>query len=394
MKLNSVKIGNILRRAVRGTTLLGCLLTAMCLSSCESLHDDMSDCRSGIRLAFNYDYHMEPGANAFTSNVDCVTVYVFDKSGNYLTHFTETSDVLRNANYRMELPLEAGDYHLVVYGGTACEKATVKFSPNWGPSSRGHKDDILVTVPTDEKGESSALLHKIEQPSPGVYAPSGGLFYGTLNVTVTEQDYRKGNFRQVTVDLMKDTNSILVILQELNNPDKMDYKDYTFKIVDDNFTLNGYNDPVHADDSRAGEEVLKYYAPHNCENRITGYIENDGREGTQATEDANRLVRVACAEFSTSRLVCGNVDKARLIVNSTLEKDDDGNDKEIINIPLITYLAKTQGFGDSWIKDEQEFLDRQSRWELVFFLQRNVWLSTRVVVNSWIVRENNIDLSY
>lgn len=386
MKFNRVKIGRRSGRGAFGAALLGGLLAAVGLVSCESLHDDLSDCRSGISLAFNYDYHMEPGANAFPANVDCVTVYVFDPSGNYLTQFTETSDVLRNESYRMELPLDEGSYHLVVYGGTACDDATVEFTPDWTPTSvGGRKDDIRVTVPTDAEGVSRAQLHDIERRT-------GGLFYGTRNVRITEEDFRMGAFRVDTVHMMKDTNTIQVILQELNNPDQMDYHDYHFTITDDNFTLDGYNNPVYAAGRAAGSGD-RSYKPFACENRTMGYVDDEGRTGAQASEDATRPVQVACAEFSTSRLVTGHAATARLIVNSAVEKDDLGNDKQIIDIPLITYLAATRGFGDSWIKDDQEYLDRQSRWTLLFFLQRNVWVNTRVVVNSWVVRKNDIELT-
>lgn len=383
MKLNRA-ISNVLRGWGAMKLLIpGAMCLAMSLWSCESLYDDQSNCRSGINLAFVYDYHMEPGANAFPSNVDCVTVYVFDPEGNYLTQLTETSDVLRNENYRMELPLEEGNYHLVVYGGTTCEDATVKVTPEWSATSRsGHKNDILVTVPTDESGVSAKQLHDLD-------SRTGGLFYGTLDISITDKDFTMGEFRTETVYLMKDTNTIQVILQEIANPDQMDHNDYNFAITDDNFTLDGYNNPVYSS-SRAGES--KTYLPFARENRIMGYVDASGRTGTQVEEDESRPVQVACAEFSTSRLLTQHLASARLVITSTKEKDSNGDDKEIINIPVITYLAATRGFGESWIKSDQEYLDRQSRWNMMFFLQRNAWVSTRVAVNSWVVRINDIDL--
>ena len=385
MKFSSVKKSDILRKGALMLPSLGMLCLGSMLTSCESLHDDMSDCRSGIQLAFNYDYHMEPGANAFPANVDCVTVYVCDPQGNYLTQFTETSDVLRDENYRMELPLDKGSYHLVVYGGTTCDDATVDFTPQWTPTSTGgHKDHILVTVPTDENGESRKQLHDIE-------ARTGGLFYGTLDVTLTDRDFTAGAFREETVHLMKDTNTIQVFLQELANPDKMNHEDYEFTITDDNFTLDGYNNPVYASTKAPGESS-KSYKPYVSETRLMGYTDPSGRDGSQAYEDEARQVKVACAEFSTSRLLTQHMESARLKITSTRDKDDNGNPKEIINIPLITYLAMTRGYGESWIKSDQEYLDRQSRWHMMFFLQRNVWVKTSIVVNSWIVRLDPIKL--
>lgn len=379
MKFNSVKLSNILRKGALLLPSLGVLCLGSMLTSCESLHDDMSDCRSGIQLAFNFDYHMEPGANAFPSNVDCVTVYVCDTQGNYLTQFSETSDVLRDPNYRMELPLEKGSYHLLVYGGTTCDKAAVDFTSSWS-----HKDQVRATVPTDDKGESRNQLHDIE-------TRSGGLFYGTLNVTLTDRDFTAGAFREVRVDLMKDTNTIQVFLQELANPDQMDHRDYDFTIVDDNFTLDGYNNPVYEVANTPGS-TTKCYKPLATETRLAGYTEPSGREGSVAYVDNERPVRVAYAEFSTSRLFVRHMQSARLIITSNRDKDDLGNPKVIVDIPLITYLAMTRGYGESWIKDDQEYLDRQSRWHLMFFLQRNLWVKTTIVVNSWIVRLDPINL--
>lgn len=364
----------------------GALSLSMCLAGCESINDDLSNCRTGINLAFVYDYHMEPGANAFPSNVDCVTVYIFDPDGNYLTQITETTEVLRDENYRMPLELPDGQYHLVVYGGTACEDATVDFTPSWTTSTvSGHKNDILVTVPTDADGISSKQLHDLDKRT-------GGLFYGTLDITITEDDSTEGEFRTETVYMMKDTNTIQVMLQELSQPDQMNHEDYNFYIDDDNFTLDGYNNPVYST-SRGGKLTGKTYLPYGRDNIVMGTVDADGRTGTLATEDSSKPVQVATAEFSTSRLVTGHAATARLRITSTVEQDTDGNDKEIINIPLITYLTATRGFGESWIKDDQEYLDRQSRWHLMFFLQRNAWVSTRVVVNSWVVRVNDINLA-
>lgn len=386
MKKNLAISGRI-KIATKSLSFFGMLSMVLGLSSCESLYDDMKDCRSGIQLAFNYDYHMERGANAFPANVDCVSVYVFDTEGNYITQFDETAEVLREESYRMYLPLEKGDYHLVVYGGTTCEDATVDFSPAWPTRANGHKNDILVNLPTDEFGVSKKKLHDVEKRT-------GGLFYGTVNISITDADFRTTGFRTETVHLMKDTNNIQVMLQELSVPDQMNHEHYNFTIIDDNFTLDGYNNPVYSGTKGEYAPTGKSYKPYASETRLMGYTDSNGREGTQATEDTSKEVKVACAEFSTSRLLVQHMATARLIITSTTQTDDDGNEKEIINIPLITYLAMTKGYGESWIKDDQEYLDRQSRWNMMFFLQRNVWVSTRIVVNSWIVRVDPIDLSY
>lgn len=384
MRLNSVRFNTMLRRGAQRLSLLGVLGLAMSLGSCEPIFDEDPNCRLGVALNFVYEYHMEPGANAFPSNVDCVTVLVFDKSGNFVTKLTETSDVLRDEKYRMELPLDAGDYHLVVYGGLACEDAAFDFTPDFSAaSSRGaKKEDILVTLPLNGEGFSDKQLHDIDKRT-------GGLFYGTLDLTLTEQDYST-TFREETVYLMKDTNNIQVILQELNSPYIVDYEDYNFQIVDDNFVLDGYNKIVPI----ATPSFEPYYRPYNSENRIMGKVDYKDQVGSLLEENGDLPVQVACVEFSTSRLLVEHIESARLIVTSRTQKSATGADKEIINIPLIAYLSAVRGFGDSWIKDEQEFLDRQSRWSLIFFLQRGLWVNARVSVNWWTVRINDIQLGY
>ena len=41
----------------------------------------------------------------------------------------------------------------------------------------------------------------------------------------------------------------------------------------------------------------------------------------------------------------------------------------------------------------QEFLDRESDWSLIFFLdQDGNWLRTQIVINDWVVRLNDMEL--
>lgn len=393
MKFMNAGYDTLPRRRVSRLFLLGMLLSlAIGLGSCEPISDkDIADCRTGIALRFVFDYHMEPGANAFSSNVDCVNVYVFDTAGNYLTQYRETAPVLREENYRMPIPLDLGDYHLLVFGGIACDQAKFDFAPQWPDSRSGETlADVRVTLPLDEEGVSGIQLHKLAGETGPDSAPQGGLFYGTLDLHIGEEDYAT-DYREETVNLMKDTNNIQVILEELNSPYITDYKDFDFRIIDDNFVLNAENKVAKylaTDDFQPG------YIPYASENRIMGYVEYQDRDGALNTEDEKRPVQVACAEFSTSRLFLSNVETARLVITSTVDRDSAGNPRKIIDMPLITYLAAIRGFGDNWIKDDQEFLDRQSRWTLMFFLQRNVWVKARVAVNAWTVRINDIELDY
>ena len=377
MNLKSVKLSDMLREGAKRLSFLGVLFLAQVVSSCNSIFDEEGDCLHGIARRFVYDYHMEPGATAFAANVDCINVFVFDENGNYVTQFKETSDALRNDSYRMEIPLENGRYQLMVYGGTACEHSRFSLTPDWTSTPGAKKDDILVTLPRNAQGESNVQLHNIKERT-------GGLFYGTLEVELTEDDYAT-TYREETVCLMNDVNNIQIILQELDYPYQVDYADYDFQIIDDNFVLDCNNKAVES-----VTEEYKAYKPYATENRITGAAANLG-SGTRLEENEEQPVQVACAEFSTSRLLIEHLPTARLVVTSRTETDKNGNPATIMDIPLIEYLLLIRGFGDSWIMTDQEFLDRQSRWTMMLFLRHGMWLQTYISVNAWIVRVNHAE---
>lgn len=356
-------------------------LAGMSLVSCHAVFEDLEPCAQGVELKFVYDYHMEPGANAFPANVDCVNVMVFDTLGNYLTHFAESSLVLKDESYRMQLPLDPGSYHLVVYGGIGCEHPAFNINHDWDVPGAGikHKDDIVITLPVNGNNESNKQLHDIE-------ARTGGLFYGSLDLKV-ETNNSADTYQQATVYMMKDTNHIQVILQELASPSSVDYNDYEFKIIDDNFKLDGYNNVIHT----ATDGYKPLYKPFASENRIMGYTEYQSVNGSVNTEDETNPVQVACVEFSTSRLITEHFNSARLVVtkkNGTATRADDST---IIDIPLITYLSAIRGFGQNWIRSDQEYLDRESNWTLMFFLQNDKWVNSRISVNAWTVRINNAE---
>ena len=93
---------------------------------------------------------------------------------------------------------------------------------------------------------------------------------------------------------------------------------------------------------------------------------------------------LAFAEFSTSRLMQSH--DARLVISRRSDM------KTIVDIPLINYLLmlKSQEFATM---GSQEFLDRESRWNMVFFLDNTgSWIRTYIKINDWVVRINNAEL--
>ncbi|MCM1293758.1 MAG: FimB/Mfa2 family fimbrial subunit [Bacteroides sp.] len=315
------------------------------LPACDSaIYDGLDPCPQGARLRFVYDYNME-FANAFPSQVHCLTLLIYDGQGRLVDTRTETTSVLSDENYRMTIDLPEGKYHFVAYGGMACENATFKFVDN--PTQGSLLTDLSVRMDA-----------RCIDANPGVDLHP--LFYGDLDLTVEQEstDYVEG-----TVYMMKDTNNIRILLQNQDGT-PLDSKDFTFTITDNNTLFNYKNDVVPTADGNV-------YNP---------WASGDASPGTM--EDGGDAV-LAYAEFSTSRLTVGS--GAKLIIKSV--KDGD----VLLSIPLVNYLLllKSDHYASM---GSQEFLDRESRWNMIFFLIDGKWLDTHIVINDWIVRLNSVQV--
>ena len=321
---------------------LASLILAMGCISCSTIFTDQSDCPRGVSLRFVYDYNMEY-ANAFPSKVHCLSVYVFDENGRFVERYDETSDVLRDESYRMEMNLDEGTYTLLAYGGLACPEKSFDITPYTRASE--HIDDMRVNLKHDGFNSDKALH---------------GLFYGAEQITVSHVQ----DFVQDTVYMLKNTNNIRVVLQQANGK-SLSSDEFTFEITDDNSCMDKTNSVVPKGDVT--------YLPWSKGESVVGNA-----------ADGETPVSVAYAEFSTSRLTTGTSPK--LMIRSAETGDD------VINIPLNNYLLllKSNLYSEM---GAQEFLDRESEWSLIFFLDDGLrWINTRIVINDWVVRVNHAEM--
>ena len=320
------------------------LLMAAGAISCNTIYDDQSDCPRGISLRFVYDYNME-FANSFHKQAHCLNVYVFDKDGHYLDNWMETGDVLKDENWRMQKEIGEGKYTLLAYGGLCCEESSFKASQL---QSRANAQSEI-------SGVVVSLLHRDWISDQSLHP----LFYGIAELEVGKDDYV-----EKTIYLKKDTNNIRFALQQMNG-EAITADEFDVTIVDDNTVLDWQNEPMPAG--------LVTYKPWAKGETVIG-----------SGEDGETPVTAAYYELSTSRLTTST--SPRLIVYNK-EKGEN-----IINIPLNTYLLflKSELYAEM---PAQEFLDRESEWSLVFFLDsNNRWYNTRIIVNDWVVRINNSDM--
>ena len=320
------------------------LLMAAGAISCNTIYDDQSDCPRGVSLRFVYDYNMEY-VNSFHKKVHCVNVYVFDENGKYVDNWMETGDVLKDENWRMQKEIGEGKYTLLAYGGLCCEESSFKASQL---QSRANAQSEI-------SGVVVSLLHRDWISDQSLHP----LFYGIAELEVGKDDYV-----EKTIYLKKDTNNIRFALQQMNG-EAITADEFDVTIVDDNTVLDWQNEPMPAG--------LVTYKPWAKGETVIG-----------SGEDGETPVTAAYYELSTSRLTTST--SPRLIVYNK-EKGEN-----IINIPLNTYLLflKSELYAEM---PAQEFLDRESEWSLVFFLDsNNRWYNTRIIVNDWVVRINNSEM--
>ena len=336
-----------LTNALIGTALVAVSIPA--LSSCDVIYQDLDPCPRGVELRFVYDYNME-FANAFPSQVDCLTLLIYDADGHYVSTETVTDrNLLSDENWRMRLDLPEGQYTFIAYGGLACDDSSFSFAST--PVSGSLLSSLEVDLMPSKLGTD---LHP--------------LFYGKGEFTVDASalDYTKG-----TIEMMKDTNNLRILLQNTDGTPVND-KDFTFEIRKaENTSFSWDNELLPV------PEVT--YNPWT-----TGTVDTSGRAAKASDDEGVDLISLAYAEFSTSRLMTDS--NARLVIT----RND--NQQTVLSIPLVNYLLMLRSEKYAWMK-HQEFLDRESRWNVIFFLDANGgWYKAQIVINDWIIRINDTEL--
>ncbi|MDY4811197.1 MAG: FimB/Mfa2 family fimbrial subunit [Muribaculaceae bacterium] len=342
------------------------IASAGALSSCGSVFDDLPECPTGAGIRFVYDYNLE-SANAFPSQVDCLTLHLYDGNGNFIRTVNETSSVLADENWRMNLDLPAGNYHAVVYGGIACDKAS--FSHLAEPAPGSHYSDITMALVPEHIGKR---LHDH--------------FHGVADFTVTDDT---PELTDVTVHLKKTTNHFRILLQHIDGT-PVDGRDFDFRIDDDNSRLDHLNNPVSgfpvsythtARGAASTSDPDEIFPSSDAQAANSGAQAPLARVANSGSRAPISSVTVGYGEISTSRLHLNN--NPELVISLT-------GGGEVVRLPLKFYLLRTLGEGEPW--SDQEYLDRCSRWNMTFLLDHNnKWADTRIIINGWTVRINNID---
>lgn len=310
------------------------LLAVATISACSFIYDELEECPSGQVFSFVYDKTLS-GGNAFGVQVGYISLHVFDRNGRYITTIEDDSDALNDNNYKLYTELPAGIYNFIVWGRSTNTRNSFEVSDY----------------------DSFENMYKYLPTIDGI---SGNSLYSQWNGNMPLQEV-KNEGEEYRIALTKNTNNIRVVLQQIDGS-PVDDELFDFSITDTNRAVQGATNTPFGD--------VKYTPFETGQSTVGG------------DEEGGNRITVAFAEFNTYRLMAAN--KSRLNIT---RKDDNST---VLNIPLVDYLVMRSSIYASM--SDQDYLDRESNYTLILFLDRNnQWISTTIVINGWTVRINDIN---
>ena len=321
--------------------LLHIICIVMLFSSCNWVNDDLSDCPTGTWLKISYTYNILD-VDAASSQVGDITIFAFDKNNKYVDRLDVDSIALHQGYCMVRVPFPEGSYHLLLWGGA---------------SDRQYRFPYLKTGQTERKSLLLSLICNSEKQMNGKLK---GLFYGSLeNITISN------DYQVLDAPLVKNTNYFSCILQDDNN--LLNQEDFTFTLEAANGVMDHTNTPL-------GTEPV-YYRPYRQEVSILDEEETP----------------VIHARLNTLRIMKGD--------QTTLTIKHVPSGQEILRLPLTQYLLLSKihsHTGDEM--GDQEYLDRQDSYTLLFFIQSSDMgipkICPRIMVNGWTVRLNDSELEF
>ena len=332
------------------------------LPGCDSLiYDGEGDCKVTYRVRFRYDRNLK-FADAFASEVESVTLCLFDEQGRIVWRKTERGEALKAEGYAMEVDVVPGTYDLVAWCGSTDKNS---FAIPDGPA---RKQEWTATLNRDHASGGAFVREDLDR-----------LYHGYLPAQLFAKA-EEGVFTY-TMPLTKDTNNVRVVLQQLSG-EAMDKDRFIFRITAENGRMDW-------DNGLLPDELVSYYA----------WYQQSGTAGVDVPDVPGTVTSLSAvvAELTTARLTVrdrtraagdGFPDERRMF----LEVFDKETQRMIVRVPLVDYALLVKGENRRDM-DDQEFLDRMDEYNLVFVLDANMrWLSMDVNIHSWKLVFHNKDI--
>lgn len=306
------------------------------MTACDGIYEDEGDCSVHYHVKFRYDMNMK-FADAFAHEVNSVTLYVLDEQNNVVWQGSEQGEALAQEGYAMEVDVAPGSYSLLAWCGLAGGNS-------FAVPVSSRKEDLICSLKREHKLDGTAYVKE----------DLNRLYHGYLEKQTFSSEEGTHTF---VVPLVKNTNNIRVVLQHLSG-EPVDKDKFTFSITDENGMMNWDNKPL-------SDEPVTYYAWHT-DSGTAGIDDVDSRTVSSFS--------AAIAELTTARLVKEKAPRLKVT-----------NDKgeTVFSIPLIDYALLVKGEYNRRM-DDQEYLDRQDEYNMVFFLDEgDRWMDAYIYINSW-----------
>lgn len=354
------------------------------MSSC--IKEDMDDCPpaiSKVALQFDYTYNVKQ-ADAFAAEVKNINVYAFDENGKFFDSYIESREKFETGHTMEITGLKDGKYTFVCLARdrqvmSRAEDDEMEFSFASLTPGVSTIDDL-----TERMGKDNGEEIKNDKEFAALYTAKTQVDFQRLN-----QKGNEGTVVTSTLSLMKCTKTYRIVLLPYEN-DQADFKP-------ENFDVRIEGSAAWLD--HKGEKVKNEritYLPYNMERRAN-------YDGAHTEVNEEPVDQALIYDLSSSRMFerqndrravrdgdKNNYDDKRIIITDLRDKD---NPVELFNHSLPWFLALCgEKVNPNW--DDQEYLDREDHYVLMFYVsdKRDYNMITKVNVNGWNVNIKDTEL--
>ena len=354
------------------------------MSSC--IKEDMDDCPpaiSKVALQFDYTYNVKQ-ADAFAAEVKNINVYAFDENGKFFDSYIESREKFETGHTMEITGLKDGKYTFVCLARdrqvmSRAEDDEMEFSFASLTPGVSTIDDLTVRMGKDNSEEI-----KNDKEFAALYTAKTQVDFQRLN-----QNGNEGTVVTSTLSLMKCTKTYRIVLLPYEN-DQADFKPENFDV-----RIEGSAAWLDHNGEKVKNEGITYL-PYNMERRAN-------YDGAHTEVNEEPVDQALIYDLSSSRMFerqndrrvvrdgdKNNYDDKRIIITDLRDKD---HPVELFNHSLPWFLALCgEKVNQNW--DDQEYLDREDHYVLMFYVsdKRDYNMITKVNVNGWNVNIKDTEL--
>lgn len=354
------------------------------MSSC--IKEDMDDCPpaiSKVALQFDYTYNVKQ-ADAFAAEVKNINVYAFDENGKFFDSYIESREKFETGHTMEITGLKDGKYTFVCLARdrqvmSRAEDDEMEFSFASLTPGISTIDDL-----TERMGKDNGEEIKNDKEFAALYTAKTQVDFQRLN-----QNGNEGTVVTSTLSLMKCTKTYRIVLLPYEN-DQADFKPENFDV-----RIEGSAAWLDHNGEKVKNEGITYL-PYNMERRAN-------YDGAHTEVNEEPVDQALIYDLSSSRMFERQSDRRavrdgdksiyddkRIIITDLRDKD---HPIELFNHSLPWFLALCgEKVNQNW--DDQEYLDREDHYVLMFYVsdKRDYNMITKVNVNGWNVNIKDTEL--